>query len=253
MLVPLVYGPPSDDQEAAAVLQNYWEQVQTQVAALETALGSLQHIYHESLTVGGDEGLEQLGATDQRSHRFIRDKCEAGAALEATEDLDALLETLDLQRCMMIPLASPAVAARLQEWYAESNRRRYEHIAGRIDGTLEEDAVGLLMISDRHQVQFPGDIEVFYVAPPALDDFRRWMQNWLARQQNSPPPAGFEAGDGYPVDSGDPPDPGDPPATLPTPATKTSREHLNKSLPPDGGRLGWGPLSSPPRFRRSPQ
>ena len=135
LLVPLVYGP-SDDQEGAAVLQNYWEQVQTQVAALETALGSLQHIYHESLTVGGDEGLEQLGATDQRSHRFIRDKCEAGAALEATEDLDALLETLDLQRCMMIPLASPAVAARLQEWYAESNRRRYEHIASRIDGTL---------------------------------------------------------------------------------------------------------------------
>ena len=208
LLVPLVYGP-SDDQEGAAVLQNYWEQVQTQVAALETALGSLQHIYHESLTVGGDEGLEQLGATDQRSHRFIRDKCEAGAALEATEDLDALLETLDLQRCMMIPLASPAVAARLQEWYAESNRRRYEHIASRIDGTLEEDAVGLLMISDRHQVQFPGDIEVFYVAPPALDEFRRWMQNWLARQQNDPPPAGFEAGDGDPPDSGDLLDSGD--------------------------------------------
>ena len=106
-------------RKAPPFLQNYWEQVQTQVAALETALGSLQHIYHESLTVGGDEGLEQLGATDQRSHRFIRDKCEAGATLEATEDLDTLLETLDLQRCMMIPLASPAVAARLQEWYTE--------------------------------------------------------------------------------------------------------------------------------------
>ena len=104
---------------------------------------------------------------------------------------------------MMIPLASPAVAARLQEWYAESNRQRYEHIASRIDGTLGEDALGLLMISDRHQVQFPGDIEVFYVAPPALDEFRRWMQNWLARQQNDPSPAGIEAGDGDPVDSGD--------------------------------------------------
>ena len=50
-------------RKAPRFLQNYWEQVQTQVAALETALGSLQHIYHESLTVGGDEGLEQLGAS----------------------------------------------------------------------------------------------------------------------------------------------------------------------------------------------
>ena len=194
LLVPLVYGPPTADPEGAAVLQNYWEQAQTQVAALEPALGQLQHVYHESLTAGGEEGLEQLEAADQRSHRLIRDKCQAGAVLEATEDLDILLETLDLQRCLMMPLASPSVAAKLQEWYGESNRRRYEHIAGQLDATLGEDSVGLLLISERHQVQFPPDIEVFYVSPPALDDFRRWMQNWMSQQQaaagaQSPVPA----------------------------------------------------------------
>ena len=199
LLVPLVYGPPTADPEGAAVLQNYWEQAQTQVAALETALGQVQHVYHESLTAGGEEGLEQLEATDQRSHRLIRDKCQAGAVLEATEDLDILLETLDLQRCLMMPLASPAVATRLQEWYGESNRRRYEHIAGQLDATLGEDNVGLLLISERHQVQFPTDIEVFYVSPPALDDFRRWMQNWMSQQQQaaagaqSPVPADEDA------------------------------------------------------------
>ena len=183
LLVPLVYAPQSDIKEGAAALQNYWEQMQTQVAAMETALGGLQHIYHESLTVGGSEGLEQLGATDQRSHRFIQDKCQAGAVLQATEDLEVLLDTLDLQRCLMMPLASPTVASKLQEWHTESNRKRYEYIASQIDTTLGEDAVGLLMISERHQVQFPGDIEVFYVSPPALDEFRRWMQNWMAQQQ----------------------------------------------------------------------
>jgi len=164
-------------------LLNYWEQMQTQVAAIETALGGIQYIYHESLTVGGSEGLEQLEATDQRSHRFIQDKCQAGAVLQSTEDLGILLETLDLQRCLMIPLASQAIASRLQEWHAESNRKRYDYIANQIDTTLGEDAVGLLMISERHQVQFPGDIEVFYVSPPALDEFRRWIQNWLSQQQ----------------------------------------------------------------------
>ncbi|SVB92552.1 uncharacterized protein METZ01_LOCUS245406, partial [marine metagenome] len=139
LLVPLIYGPQSDDPTGAAVLQNYWEQMQTQVGALEEALGGLQHIYHESLTVGGPEGLEQLSAADQRSHAFISDKTQSGAVLEPTEDMDVLLETLDLQRCMMIPLASPSVGSRLQEWHADSNRQRYEYIANQIDSTLGEN------------------------------------------------------------------------------------------------------------------
>ena len=185
LLVPLIYGPQADDPAGAEVLQNYWEQMLTQVAALETALGGLQHIYHESLTVGGDEGLEQLGAADQRSHGFIASKTQSGAVLEATEDMDVLLETLDLQRCMMIPLASSSVGSRLQEWHADSNRQRYEHIANQIDSTLGDNETGLLLISERHQVQFPSDLEVFYVSPPALDEYRRWLHNWMEQQQNS--------------------------------------------------------------------
>ena len=190
ILLPLLYSPATDDPEGAAALQNYWQQAQTQVAALENALGGLRRIYHESITEGETDGLEQLKAGDLRSHSFVSLKCgpsagSGGAVLEATEDLEILLETLDLQRCLMMPMASQAVATRLQEWHAEANRRRYQHIADRIDSTLEEDGVGLLLISERHSVQFPTDIEVFYVSPPALDDFRRWLQNWAARQQQA--------------------------------------------------------------------
>ncbi len=190
VLVPLVYSPAPDQPEGAAALQNYWEQMQTQVAALENALGGLQRVYHESVTAGEEEGMEQLQAGDRRSHAFVAGKREAGAVLEATEDLEILLETLDLQRCLMLPLTSPGVASWLQEWHAEANRRRYEHIARRISETLEEDGVGLLLISERHQVQFPTDVEVFYVSPPALDEFRRWLQHWAARQQQAAADAG---------------------------------------------------------------
>ena len=185
ILVPLVYSPAADDPVGAAALQNYWEQAQTQVAALENALGGLHRVYHESIAAGADEGMAQLQAGDLRSHGFVSLKREGGAVLEATENMEVLLETLDLQRCLMMPLASPAVAARLNDWYMEANRRRYEHIASRIDSTLEEEGVGLLLISERHQVQFPSDIEVFYISPPALDEYRRWLQNWAARQQRS--------------------------------------------------------------------
>ena len=88
LLVPLIYGPQADDPVGAEVLQNYWEQMQTQVEALESALGGLQHLYHESLTVGGDEGLEQLGAADQRSHTFITNKTQSGADSDLSPDGD---------------------------------------------------------------------------------------------------------------------------------------------------------------------
>ena len=183
MLVPLVYPPPQDATEGLQILERLWDQMQTQVASLEASLGSLRHIYHESLFEGGEDGLKHLESTDQRTHGFVQGKCQLGATLEPTESEEFLKETLDLQRCLMMPLTSDKVAQRLQEWFGESNRARYEHIAAQIDTTLGEGETGLLFINERHQVQFPADVQVFYVAPPALDEFRRWLQNWMAAEQ----------------------------------------------------------------------
>ena len=183
LLVPLVYGPPTEAADGHVALQNYWDQMQLQVESLQATLGGLHHVYHESLCDSGEQGLEQLEKTDQRSHQFVKSKCEAGAVLEATEDVSTLMETLDLQRCLMMPLASEKVLTKLHEWFSESNRSRYQHIASQIDATLGENEVGLLLVSERHQIQFPGDIEVFYVSPPALGDFHRWLENWVAQQQ----------------------------------------------------------------------
>ena len=185
LLVPLVYGPPADAADGLAILQKYWDEVQAQISSLESTLGQLRHIYHESLTEAGEEGLKYLSAADQRSHNLVQAKCQGGALLESTEDEQVLLETLDLQRCLMVPLASEKVAISLQEWLAESNRSRYEKIGQQIDATLGEKELGLLMISERHQVQFAQDIEVFYVAPPALAEFKSWLQNWAVAQQKA--------------------------------------------------------------------
>ena len=124
-----------------------------------------------------------IGAIGESNIRGSFPKSASRPVLEPTEDMDVLLETLDLQRCMMIPLASASVGSKLQEWHSESNRQRYNHIAANIDGSLGENETGLLLISERHQVQFPSDIEVFYVSPPALDEYRRWFNNWMEQQQ----------------------------------------------------------------------
>jgi hypothetical protein len=198
LLVPLIYGPPpvaeaggegseesSEESQGQVILERYWEQAQTQVNALSAGLGGLDRIYHESLFEGGEAGLAYLQMADRRSHGLIQARFQAGATLEATESLDLLTETLDLQRCLMVPFTSEKVASRIQEWFAEGTRSRYEYIAQQIDQTLQADETGLLLINERHQVQFPTDIEVFYIAPPALDEFRRWVQNWAARQRRA--------------------------------------------------------------------
>ena len=184
LLVPLLAMPPEDAEDGVAIVGRYWEQVQTQVTSLELGIGWVRHVYHETLPVGGEDGLQMLEASGEMgSHTLARTKCAAGAVLEEGEDAETLLETMDLQRCLMMPFASQKVAGQLQQWLGDAVRRRNEHFIQRIDETLGQDEVGLLLVNERHQLQFPQDIEVFYVAPPALDEYRRWVEAWMARQR----------------------------------------------------------------------
>lgn len=186
LLAPLIHVPVPPDAippEGVEITGRYWEQVAVQVRAVQNALGSVTRVYHENTPEGGADGLGYLEASGQGSHGLVKSLMDNDATLESTESMDILAESLDLQRCLMQPLMSPAVATRLQEWFAEATRRRYEHIAEAIDSTLPEDETGLLLINERHQVQFPSDLEVIYVAPPALDEFRRWLQNWTEQLQ----------------------------------------------------------------------
>ena len=186
LLAPLIHLPVPPDAippEGAEIMARYWEQVDVQVRAVQNALGSVSHVYHENTPEGGADGLGYLEASGQSSHAIVKSLTEDGATLQSTESMEIMAESLDLQRCLMQPLMSPAVANRLQEWFSEATRRRYEFIAEAINSTLPEDETGLLLINERHQVQFPSDLEVIYVAPPALDEFRRWLQNWTEQLQ----------------------------------------------------------------------
>ncbi len=207
LLVPLMFPPPAEPggqiSDGQIIYDGYWEQVRTQIDALASGLGGLHRIYHESLVDGGEAGLDYLQMAYRHAHSMIQVRCQAGATLEATEDIELITETLDLQRCLMVPFTNENVAARIQDWLGESTRARYEHIGRLIDETLLADETGLLLINERHQVQFPTDIEVFYVAPPALDEYRRWLQNWAVAQQRATE-AGMETeGEAGGEDSGD--------------------------------------------------
>jgi hypothetical protein len=71
---------------------------------------------------------------------------------------------------------SEKVARVISQAFADASKRRYEHILKRIEETLKDDEAAMLIIREGHRLQFPQDIEVFSVAPPALNEIHRWMR-----------------------------------------------------------------------------
>ncbi|UCC17624.1 MAG: hypothetical protein JSU58_03490 [Dehalococcoidales bacterium] len=175
-LVPLVYtyeGAPADYTEKYEL---YWKQAQEHIRNLETKMGTVDLVYHESVTITGDKGLEIMEKLSPLSCQITKDRCQSGAKLEVIEDAELTEETMDWERHFMMGFISNKGARMVSDLYAEASKKRYEHISNRINETLGEDDAAILFIRENHRIQFPSDIEVFSIAPPALDEIHRWLR-----------------------------------------------------------------------------
>jgi hypothetical protein len=176
-LVPLLYSWEDAPLEYAVKFGLYWEQVREHVANLESKIGTVNRVYHESVTAAGEEGLKILEKLNPASSQVVQEKCHCGAQFEMMEDKDLVEESMDWERHLIMGFLSEKVANIVSQFFSEALRKRYEHIARRINETLKENEVALLIIREGHMVQFPSDIEVFIVAPPVLDEIHRWLRD----------------------------------------------------------------------------
>jgi hypothetical protein len=176
-VVPLIFSTDEAPPEYREKFSIYWEEVYQHIARLEQGVGKVLHIYHEMLIEGSENGLKVLERLSPPSHHITADKCAAGATLEATEDKDLVEEGMDWERCLFIGFISSKVAGIVSDSFIENSKKRYQHIASRIEETLKPDEVGVLFIREGHAVQFPQDIEVFSVVPPAMDEIHRWQRD----------------------------------------------------------------------------
>ena len=176
-LVPLIFRGEDAPPEYSEKFELYWEQVKTHINNLEAKIGQVNRVYHESVAPAGEEGLKFMEKLSPSSYQIAKDKCQNGAVVEATEDKELADEAIDWERCLLIGLVSEKALRKVSEFYQEASKKRYEYIAKRIDETLKEGEAGLLFIREGHMVQFPNDIEVFSVAPPALDEIHRWFRD----------------------------------------------------------------------------
>jgi hypothetical protein len=174
--VPLIYSGQDLPEDYLIKFNKYWDQVEKQVAELAQKLGEVNRIYHELVDASGEDGMKTIAGLSEKSHKIARVCLEKQAQLEAVEDNDILTEFMDWSRCLIIGLQNPKVVSRVYDAYIEAGKKRNEYIARKIDETLRENEIGLLLMRENHQVQFPPDIQVFYVAPPALDEIKRWLR-----------------------------------------------------------------------------
>jgi len=174
--VPVLYSGKGMPEDYLVKFHKYWEQVEKQLAELSGKLGDVNRVYHEMVAAPGDEGIKIVEELSEKSGKIVKACLEKKARLEAVEDDDILTEFMDWSRCLMIGLQNPRVLSKVYESYIEAGKKRNEAIARKIDETLGKDEIGLLLMRENHQVQMPPDIQVFYVAPPALDEIKRWLR-----------------------------------------------------------------------------
>jgi hypothetical protein len=176
-LVPLFLISPGASDEGKEVFERFWTEVRDHIHNLERSLGNVSHVYHEAVYKSGDEGLKMAEEINPLGGSFINVLCQSTAAMEATEDLSLLEESSDWQRCISIGLASAKVMTLAVDGFRQATDARYEHVRVSIDQTLKEGESGVLFIREDHKVQFPPDVQVFYIAPPALNALKRWIDD----------------------------------------------------------------------------
>ncbi len=182
-LVFLVFTHESAPQEYKDRCEQYWSQIADQLAKLESKAGAAIHIYHESVYEKGEAGLALIEKAPPYSHELAKTRSAAGATVEALEDRELAAELHDWERFMLMGFASSKVGELVRDLYTQARKKHNEHVVKTIDATLGSGEAGVLFMREGHGLQFPSDIEVFSVVPPALDELHRWLRDQQKRSQ----------------------------------------------------------------------
>ena len=182
-LVPLIFSGEDTPPEYKERCHRYWQQVAEQLASLEEKIGKVNRVYHESISLSGEEGMKLAEKINQSCYQIAKSKCDNEATFEAFEDRELLEEVIDWERCLLLGFVTVKVASKVSEFYTDTSKKRYEFMVSRITETLKDNEAGLLFITEGHRLQFPRDIEVFSISPPGLDEIHRWLRDEASKKE----------------------------------------------------------------------
>jgi hypothetical protein len=178
-LIPLIHPKEGLPMEYGEKFEKYWSEVKEHLSKLEMKMGKPKRVYHEGVFSSGENGIKAIEKLNPKSYEIVKKVYEWGAELEALEDKASFEESTDWQKCLWLDLVSEKAKEIVFKFYSEAMKKRYNHIAEKIDKTLCSDEIGLLFIGEGHLINLPQDIQVFHITPPSLDEIHRWVRDWL--------------------------------------------------------------------------
>ncbi len=217
-IVPLVHPLPGAPDGFASRLGKYWTAVEDHVSRLEARAGMVKRIFHEGVGQSGEAAVDRLKQVDMPAFPLIDSRIQAGATLEAFDDDDLFLETIDWGRCLQLSFASRKVAETVSEAFTSTTERRMEHMSTQLDEKLGEGEAGILIASSTQGVKIPEDVEMFSIMPPELDELARWIETTAREQEEAAATAASAQESGAPAE---------------------------KEIPPEGGRVSDSGLWAP--------
>ena len=108
-VVPLVLRGNDAPADYSEKFDLYWQQVREQLAKLEEKIGRIHRIYHEAIVAGGEDGLKIMEKMNTSSCSIVKERCEQGATLEATDDRELAEESMDWERMLLAGFLSEKV------------------------------------------------------------------------------------------------------------------------------------------------
>jgi hypothetical protein len=162
VIVPRMYTKKEFKEEATYVPDDYeakseefWSYVAEKLSVFR---GRIRRVFRESLSMNTKEALLALSENDERSYSVLVSLLEDGAELEPAEDPILMAET---ESWIGMMRRSPNEA--ISELYGQTLAERNRYVANRIDQSLREGEVGVLLIDSRRRLELPQDIRVIRV------------------------------------------------------------------------------------------
>lgn len=180
--VPHIFSHGDAPDEYQELAKKFWTSADEHIMNLEK-VGNIRKIFCDGILGKGDKALEALEDLNKPAHRIVKKRIDEGATIVPIEEEEIYGPFSDWRNCLHV-VRTKEVFNKILEFYNELSAKRQEHIMEIIDGNLNSDEAGLLIMADeeRARLQFPNDIEVFLVTPPAYDDILRWVRDSMKQR-----------------------------------------------------------------------
>lgn len=177
--LPNVYPLPESDDRYMSLCSRYWQEAEIQISKLEL-MTPITSVFCE-MVFKNENALDVLSKIDMLMHDMVKKQVEKGAKIIPIEEEDIFSSYIDWANCLKI-VHSKTVFTKVLEFFNDTAMKRFQFITEVIDKNLASGEAGLLILKDedRRKINFPEDIEIFLVTPPAYDDILRFIRDLMS-------------------------------------------------------------------------